>query len=117
MMAFFCTMPISRMMPISATSDRFTPQIISASSAPTPAEGRLDRMVMRMDVALVEHAQDDVDDDDGRQDQERLALERGLEFRRAAGEGRHHRIRQADFLLRGLDGFDRLAQRAARAAG
>ena len=70
-----------------------------------------------MDVAFIEHAQDDVDDDDGGQDQERLALERGLELRRAAGEGRHDGIRQADFLLARLDGFDRLAQRAARAAG
>ena len=67
-----------------------------------------------VDVALIEHAQDDVDDDDGGQDQERLALERGLELRRAAGEGRHDGIGQADFLLRGLDRLDRRAQRTAR---
>ena len=45
MMAFFLTMPMSRMMPIMPT----TPSSMSASSrasrAPTPAEGRVERMV------------------------------------------------------------------------
>ena len=45
MMAFFLTMPISRMMPISATIDRSMPQYIRASSAPMPAEGSVVRMV------------------------------------------------------------------------
>ena len=45
MMAFFFTMPISSTMPTSPTSDRSVPQIISASSAPMPAEGRVDRIV------------------------------------------------------------------------
>ncbi len=40
-------------------------------------------------------------------------LSEDLELGRAAGEGRHDRIGQADFLLRGLDGFDRGAQRPA----
>jgi len=62
-----------------------------------------------VDVALIEHAQHDVDDDEGRQDQERLALKRGLELRGAAGEGRHDRIGQADLLLGLLDGL-RLAR-------
>ena len=45
MMAFFFTMPISRMMPISAITFSSDPQISSASSAPTPAEGSVERMV------------------------------------------------------------------------
>ena len=45
MMAFFLTMPISSTMPISATTDRSWPNSISASSAPTPAEGSVDRIV------------------------------------------------------------------------
>ena len=45
MIAFFFTMPISRTMPTSATSDRSSPKAISASSAPIPAEGRVERMV------------------------------------------------------------------------
>ena len=45
MMAFFSTMPMSRMMPISAMTLKSLPVKNSASSAPTPAEGRVDRMV------------------------------------------------------------------------
>ena len=45
MMAFFFTMPISSTMPTSATNDRSSPHAISASRAPIPAEGRVDRMV------------------------------------------------------------------------
>ena len=43
---FFFTMPISRMMPMMATTLRSWPKRISASSAPTPAEGSVDRIVM-----------------------------------------------------------------------
>jgi len=46
MMAFFFTMPISRMMPISAMKLSSTRQISSASSAPTPADGSVDRIVI-----------------------------------------------------------------------
>ena len=46
MMAFFCTMPMSRMMPISAITLNSVCVIISASSAPTPAEGSEEMMVM-----------------------------------------------------------------------
>ena len=46
MMAFFFTMPISRMMPISAMTLKSLWKSISASSAPTPAEGSVERMVM-----------------------------------------------------------------------
>jgi hypothetical protein len=45
MIAFFFTMPISRMMPMIAMMERSLPVIISASSAPTPAEGSVDRIV------------------------------------------------------------------------
>ena len=46
MMAFFFTMPISKMMPISATTPRSLPVINRARMAPTPAEGSVDRIVM-----------------------------------------------------------------------
>ncbi len=46
MMAFFFTSPISRMMPIMAMTLRSVLVSISASSAPTPAEGRVERIVM-----------------------------------------------------------------------
>ena len=46
MMPFFFTMPISRMMPMMATTLRSWRKIISASSAPTPADGSVERIVM-----------------------------------------------------------------------
>ncbi|MOA68909.1 hypothetical protein D3C78_1967790 [compost metagenome] len=46
MMAFFLTMPISRMMPITAIMPRSLPVSSSASSAPTPADGSVERMVI-----------------------------------------------------------------------
>ena len=46
MMAFFFTMPISRMMPINAITDRLVPVTNSARIAPTPAEGSVDRIVI-----------------------------------------------------------------------
>ena len=45
MIAFFFTMPISSTMPISATTERSCLHSISASSAPTPAEGNVDKIV------------------------------------------------------------------------
>ena len=45
MMAFFFTMPISRMMPMSETTFSSLRVTISASSAPTPAEGSVERIV------------------------------------------------------------------------
>ena len=46
MIAFFFTMPMRRTMPISATMSNSIPHTISASSAPTPAEGSVERMVI-----------------------------------------------------------------------
>ena len=45
-MAFFFTRPISRKMPISAMIENSILKIISASSAPTPAEGRVESTVI-----------------------------------------------------------------------
>ena len=46
MMAFFFTMPISNTMPMIPMMSRSCPVIISESSAPTPAEGSVDRIVI-----------------------------------------------------------------------
>ncbi len=46
MMAFFLTMPIRRMMPMMPMTPRSERAISSASSAPTPAEGSVERMVI-----------------------------------------------------------------------
>ncbi len=45
MIAFFFTMPMSRMMPMMPITPRSLPVTINASSAPTPAEGSVDRIV------------------------------------------------------------------------
>ena len=46
MMAFFCTMPIRRMMPMSATIPSSVPVTNKARIAPMPADGNVERMVM-----------------------------------------------------------------------
>ncbi len=45
MMAFFFTMPMSRTMPMRAMMLNSVPVSMSARSAPTPAEGRVERIV------------------------------------------------------------------------
>ena len=45
MIAFFWTMPISMMIPISAMTENSVLNSISAASAPTPADGSVDSMV------------------------------------------------------------------------
>ena len=46
MIAFFLTMPIKRMTPISAMMLKSVPVTISANTAPTPAEGKVERIVI-----------------------------------------------------------------------
>jgi hypothetical protein len=45
MMPFFLTMPISRMIPMMPITERSNPPAHSAISAPTPAEGSVERIV------------------------------------------------------------------------
>ena len=68
-MAFFFTMPISRMMPISAMMLSSVRKISSASSAPDARRGKRGENRDRMDVILVENSQHDVDRDQRRQNQ------------------------------------------------
>ena len=46
MIPFFFTMPIKRMMPMTEMTPKSVLKSMRASTAPTPAEGRVDRMVM-----------------------------------------------------------------------
>ena len=46
MMPFFLTMPISRMMPMKAITDSSMPAMRNAISAPRPADGNVEMMVM-----------------------------------------------------------------------
>ena len=68
-----------------------------------------------MNVAFVEDAQNNIYDNDGGQDEERLGVEGGAKFGRAAGETGGDGVGQADFLFRGGDGLDRGVQGTVRA--
>ena len=64
MMAFFFTMPISRMIPMNQTRERSTPATISASRAPTPADGSGERIGDGMNQAFVKDAENDIHGDE-----------------------------------------------------
>jgi len=68
MMPFFFTMPIRRMIPMIAMTERSRRAKVSASSAPTPADGRSTGL-SAMDVTFVEDAEDDIHDHQGGADQ------------------------------------------------
>ena len=72
------------------------PVSISASSAPTPADGSVDRIVIGMDVAFVQHPEDDVDGDHRRQNEHGLVAERRLKRLRGALKSGFEARRQRD---------------------
>ena len=67
----------------------------------------------RVDEALVEHAEDQIDDEHGDQQQDAEALQRGLEGLGRALQAGVERGRQAHFLFERLDAVDRVAKRYA----
>ena len=107
MMAFFLTMPISRMTPISAMMLNSVWNSSSASTAPDARRGQGREDGDGVDVALVENAEHDVDGGERREDQDRLVAQglligarRALE---AAMDGRGH----ADLVRGAADGRGR----------
>ena len=54
MIAFFFTMPIRRMIPIMPMTFSSVFVMIKRSSAPTPADGSVERIVIGMDVAFIQ---------------------------------------------------------------
>ena len=83
MIAFFLTMPISKMIPIREITverrgRRSGQQRANAGGRQRGQDGD------RVNEAFVEHAEQDVDRDDSRGDQERLVLQRDDEFGGAA---------------------------------
>src|SRR5689334_20955312 len=56
-----------------------------------------------MHIAFVKNAENDVDHDDRRQNQQRLARQGRAEFRRSTGEVCRDGVRQPDLLLRFFD--------------
>ena len=69
MIAFFFTMPISRMMPMRAMSERSMLEDHERQQRADAGGGQGRKNGDRVNVAFVEHAEDDVDDHDGRQDE------------------------------------------------
>ena len=76
MMAFFFTMPISRMMPISAMMLKSVSADQQRQQRADARRGQRGKDRDRVDVALVEHSQHDVDRDQRGQDQQRLVGQR-----------------------------------------
>jgi hypothetical protein len=66
-------------MPIIAMTDRSSPNSFSVTSAPIPAAGQAGQDGQRVDEALIEDAEDDVDHQHRREEQQPLVGERLLE--------------------------------------
>ena len=86
MMAFFLTMPISRITPISAMMAELRAEQQQRQHRADAGRRQGGQDGDRVDVALVEHAQHDVDGDQRGDDQHRLAVQRLLEGLRGALE-------------------------------
>ena len=86
MMAFFFTMPISRMMPMSAMTLKSIVEEHQRQQRADAGRGQRGKNRDGVDVALVEHAEHDVNGDERGQDQHRLVGQRGLKGLRRALE-------------------------------
>ena len=72
MMPFFLTIPINKMIPMMPMTERSKPAAHNASNAPD-ARGRQCREYgQRVDVVLIKHAEDNVDEQQCGRDQHRL---------------------------------------------
>ena len=96
MMAFFFTMPISMTMPIMAMTVRSMPNSISVDQRADAGRRQAGQDGQRVDEALVEHAEDDVDHQHGGEEQHALVGDRLLEDLGAALEAGGDGGRQAD---------------------
>ena len=86
MMPFFFTMPISRMMAMMPITLRSWPASLQRQQRAHARRGQGREDGQRVDEALIEHAQDDIDGDQRRGDQDRLVGQRLLEGLRGALE-------------------------------
>ena len=115
MIAFFFTMPISRMMPMMPMMPRSLPGDHQRQQRADAGRGQGREDGDRVDEALVEHAQHDVDVDDRRQDQQQLvASEAWKAQRRALEAGRDRWPACRCRASRLLDRVHRRAERDAR---
>ena len=94
MIAFFFTMPMSRTMPMSAMTLNSVPRHDEREERADAGRGQRREDRDRVDVALVEDAEHDVDGDERGEDQDRLARERVAERLRRALESAVHARRR-----------------------
>ena len=113
MMAFFFTMPISRMMPIKRHHAQVHAEQRERENCAHAGRGQRGQNRDGMDVALVQHAQHDVHGDDGRQNQPAFIGQRCLKGPRRALEASLDAGRQSDLGCGLLNRLHRLAQRSA----
>ena len=112
--AFFFTMPISRITPISAMIENSVLKSEQRQQRAHAGRGQRREDGDRVDRALVEHAQHDVDGEERREDQQRLVVQALLEEARRALERRVDRGRRADARHRVAHDVRGLGHRHAR---
>ena len=114
MIAFFLTMPISRMMPMMRDDAEVVARDQQREQRADARRGQRREDRDRVDVALVEHAQHDVHRDDRREDQQQRVGQRRLErLRRALEVGLRCSAARPSSRSAARDGLHRVAQRRA----
>ena len=96
MIAFFLTMPISRMIPMKAMMVNSVSNSFERDQRADARRGQRRQDGDRMNVALVEHAEHDIDGEQRRADQQQLTRLRLLRSERGAGERAAHRRGHTD---------------------
>ena len=110
MIAFFFTIPISRMIPINAITLRSVRHNKQRQNRAHARRRQRRQNRDRVDVALIEHAQHDVDRHQRRQNQQWFARQRRLEGLRRALEAGLNAGRQSDLAAGRFDRLYRLTQ-------
>ena len=113
MMAFFLTMPISIRRPMTAMTDRSKPDQPMAQQRAGRRGGQARQDGQRVDEALIENAEHDVDGDDRAENEKRLVGGGVLERLGGAVECRRDGLRHAELGLQAIDLLDAVAERHA----
>ena len=117
MIAFFFTIPMSSTMPMIETTLRSSPEEHQRQHRADARRRQRRDDRQRMNQALVENAEHDVDGEERGHDQHRLGAERLLVGQQRAREEAPHGGRRAELRLHLLDPQRGVAQRHARTRG
>ncbi len=110
MMAFFLTMPIRRTMPMMPMMPRSVLVNHEREQRPHPGRRQGGKNRYRMDIALVQDPQYDVDGHDGGEDQQQGARQRGTKGERGALKTGLDADGHADLPFGRFDGVDRVSE-------